>query len=372
MSRTVPDSSTILAQALSRRHLPALDGLRALAVGVVIFYHGGLNIPGDLGVTGFFVLSGFLITWLLLHESGATGRISYSRFYLRRTLRIIPAYLAFILLSIIADFALGDPWSLRRVIAALTYTINYDNAFNGHTGPAEHAWSLAVEEQFYLLWPVLFVALARKGLLTWGLGGLILAVMVWRSLLYGVFDQPSSYVYNAFDTRFDSLAVGCLLAVLLRSPDARSTLSLVGAKFWLPILTLILLWISRTQLGGMWHYTVGFTVDSILCAALIVQMLCLHSSGMWSWLNHPLVTWIGTLSYPLYLWHIWGLSVADNIPVIVRGPMTELIAGVLVSLGLAAASYYGIERHFLRMKDRMTARSPVDTRPLQAPAAVNG
>src|SRR5690606_200728 len=109
-------------------------------------------VPGDLGVTAFFVLSGFLITWLLVKEWKSTGSVSLKNFYYRRAFRIFPAYYAFLLFSVVADYALGERWSPSRTLSLLTYTSNYYNAFNGHpTNSTAHMWSLAVEEQFYII-----------------------------------------------------------------------------------------------------------------------------------------------------------------------------------------------------------------------------
>src|SRR5438093_1124683 len=146
-------------------HLPALDGLRAVAVFTVIVYHFGINaVPGDLGVSAFFVLSGFLITWLLLREHAANGTVSLRRFYTRRVLRIFPAYYAFLAVSFAIDSVRGQPWGSSLGLSSLFYLVNYYNALNGHPVTSiAHAWSLGIEEQFYLLWPMLLLLLLRGG-----------------------------------------------------------------------------------------------------------------------------------------------------------------------------------------------------------------
>src|SRR6266568_3863839 len=156
-----------LLRALGGSRLPALDGLRAVAVGVVMVYHFGINaVPGDLGVSAFFVLSGFLITWLLLKEHGTTGDVSLRQFYTRRVLRIFPAP------------------------SALLYLVNYFNALHGHpTTSIAHAWSLGIEEQFYLLWPLLLLGLLQGGVarVARALVFLIVVVVAWRCvLLFGL------------------------------------------------------------------------------------------------------------------------------------------------------------------------------------------
>ncbi|HEV2150141.1 MAG TPA: acyltransferase [Longimicrobiaceae bacterium] len=333
-----------------------MDGLRAVAVGLVIVYHAGLEIPGDLGVTGFFVLSGFLITWLLLAEHDRTGGVSLRSFYLRRTLRIFPAYYAFVLFSLASDRLLGDGWTPGQTWSIFGYGVNYYNAFNNHEGPIPHAWSLAVEEQFYLLWPAAFLLLVRRGerALRWGLAGLILAVLAWRSWLYLGAGAPAAYVYNAFDTRFDSLAVGCLLAALLRLPAVVRAAAPLGAQPWFVLGTLVLLAVSRSMLGEGWHYSAGFTADSLLIAVLVVQLLLVHRSTLWRWLDWRPVAYLGALSYPLYLWHMVGSAIGHRIPGIPPG--LDPVAGVLASIALAAGSYHLLEQPILRLRPMLEAR----------------
>ncbi|HEX9393047.1 MAG TPA: acyltransferase, partial [Gemmatimonadales bacterium] len=213
---TPSPSQTPLLRTLAGSRLPALDGLRAVAVFTVMIYHFGINaVPGDLGVSAFFVLSGFLITWLLLKEHGATGDVSLRQFYTRRVLRIFPAYYAFIVLTYAADHLRGQAWPPGLAPSALFYLVNYFNALHGHpTTSIAHAWSLGIEEQFYLLWPLLLLVLLRGGVarVARALVILIVVVVAWRCVLLLGLHVDRAYLYNAFDTRFDNLAVGCLLA----------------------------------------------------------------------------------------------------------------------------------------------------------------
>lgn len=349
-------------QTTDRKHLPALDGIRALAVFVVILYHSGvvLGVPGDLGVTAFFVLSGFLITWLLIKELDKTGTISLRDFYARRTLRIFPAYYAFVALSIVADYALHAPWHASRIAAAFTYTINYQDAITGVTnGPAAHAWSLAVEEQFYLLWPLAFLLLWKSGKVRTRqtVAIAIAVVLVWRSVLYLGFHSGSAYVYNAFDTRCDALAIGCWMALSGSASSYRRFEALVSRYAWMPIVSLVLLWISRTRLGAGYHYSLGMTVDALLLAVFLIQMLRLSESRLWSWLNQSWIRWLGRVSYPCYLWHGWGLAVGLHLAKL--GPLwLQFVVGYLATLALASGSYYVIERPALSLKRRLRRTDP--------------
>lgn len=349
-----------LTAALQRRHLPALDGLRAVAVLTVMVYHFGYEtVPGDLGVTLFFVLSGFLITWLLLGERDANGGISLRAFYTRRILRIFPAYYVFIAVSFAIGRWRGNSWPHGLGSAALVYGVNYFNALHHHpTTSIAHAWSLAVEEQFYLLWPLMFMLLARAGrrVMRRALLMLILMVVVWRSYLFLARGVDTAYVYNAFDTRFDSLAVGCLVAVLLRDPSTAAAGALLGRWSWAPLVTIVLLLWSRIGGSSDYHYALGFTVDSLLLAVFVVQILSVSGSRGWRWLDHPVTRYIGRVSYPMYLYHGWALEVGHH----ARGlPMSlQLGVGVVATIAVASGSYFVIEKPFLRLKARFEPATP--------------
>jgi peptidoglycan/LPS O-acetylase OafA/YrhL len=345
------------------QHLPALDGLRAVAVFIVIAYHAGLiqGIPGDLGVTLFFVLSGFLITWLLLREFVATGSISIRTFYARRALRIFPAYYVFILFSLALDTVLGHRWSLGLVSVAFTYLVNYYNAFLGHpTTSIAHAWSLAVEEQFYLLWPLACLALLRRSRDTaaYAVSLVILAVVAWRSVLFLMLHAPTSYVYNAFDTRCDALAIGCFLALSLEREWFHSLERWVRSIWPLPLVILGLIWLSRHYGSSAYHYSIGMTVEALLIAVFMIQMLGLSSSPLWSWLDHPVARWLGLISYPSYLYHAWGLSVGERL--LPHAPkLLTFAVGYAATLCFAWGSFRIIERPFLAIKDRLSSSPPV-------------
>lgn len=342
------------ASQLESRHLPALDGLRAIAVGTVIAYHAEMwGVPADLGVSAFFVLSGFLITWLLLKEFRRSADVSLRRFYLRRTLRIFPAYYAFLLLSFAVDRWRGTHWSPGYTASAFGYLVNYYNAFHREPITAiTHAWSLGVEEQFYLLWPLLFLLLMRRGITRTRmvLGAVILLVTLWRSWLYLGTTAGSAWVNNAFDTRADNLAVGCLLALCAGAPRFERWAAWSAASPVAPFVTLGLLWASRINSPKAYHYSIGYTIDALLLAVLVVQLIQLSGRAPWSWLNWRWVRFLGTLSYSLYLYHNWGLTAGLHSP---GGDGVKLFAGVLLSLVLAMASYVGVERPFLALRDRL-------------------
>jgi peptidoglycan/LPS O-acetylase OafA/YrhL len=278
-------------------------------------------------------------------------------------MRIFPAYYAFLLISYVLDARAGQQWRPGLLASALTYTVNYFNAFNHHpTTSVAHAWSLGVEEQFYLLWPLTFVVLAARSrrALVAGVSLAALAALAWRSWLILGAHVDVSYVYNAFDTRFDNLAVGCLLALAVHYDRAVAVAAWCGQRSWFPIVTLALLLTSRLALPDAYHYSIGFTIDALLVAILIVQLLQLSLTAAWRWLEWPVVRYLGAISYPIYLYHQWGASVGRRLSG--DSQAGEFVAGVLATIVLASASYYVIERPFLKLKahyePEMNAKTP--------------
>jgi len=237
-----------LEERLSRRVIPGLDGLRALAVLLVIGHHLGVAvINGSLGVMMFFVLSGFLITWILLQESERSGTVSLKRFYRRRSLRLFPALIVFTAAALLVPLLRGNEPQWVPALASMLYISNYFFALHHH-GESDfgHTWSLSIEEQFYLLWPVLFL-LGKNNLRR--LAGILFAVVgaVWlyRAALFLFFGVRTEYLYRAFETRMDHLAVGCLLAVVLHRGYLQRWVNLVCGRSWLPAVTLALIFGSQ-------------------------------------------------------------------------------------------------------------------------------
>jgi peptidoglycan/LPS O-acetylase OafA/YrhL len=354
-----PEKQPSLDEVLRRSHLPALDGIRAISVLLVMAYHFGVKgVPAGLGVGAFFVLSGFLITWLLLREFEREQDVSLRSFYLRRALRIFPAYFVFVGLALAWDLLRGRGlWPSLDLFTALSYTTNYLNAFNGHSSEIAHAWSLAVEEQFYLLWPLGFLFLRRRGLrrLATVTGLVIVTVVCWRSWLYLSLGVGSAYVYNAFDTRIDNILVGCLLAIVVVSGRGREIVGRLAPNALAPVLTVLLLWYSTTG-SNRYHYSIGFTVDAMLIAVFIAQLLQRSASPAWRWLDSRVATTLGVLSYPMYLYHVHALDVGRKVG---SFPPVQFLAGTLATIAIASVSYRIVEQPFLRLKNRLGRENAV-------------
>ena len=309
-------------------YVPGLDGLRAVAVMAVVFYHADFLWAqgGFLGVEVFFVISGYLITSLLLVEWLRTGGIDLKAFWVRRARRLLPA--VFLLLGVVAlwsVFFLRD--TLYRlggdILAASTYVTNWffivrnDSYFEAFGRPPllRHLWSLSVEEQFYVLWPLLFsIGFALVGGRTkhatirrfrWLVIIGAVGSIAWMAYLYVPFEDPSR-VYYGTDTRAAGILIGIALATAWMpwrlpmnvSPRYALGLRIVG---WSAMAGLLLiLW--RVSEFSPWLYRGGIAVTSVLTAAVIAVIV--HPAGGFGWaLSNPLMNWIGKRSYGIYLWH---------------------------------------------------------------------
>jgi peptidoglycan/LPS O-acetylase OafA/YrhL len=335
---------------LSRSRIPGLDAIRALAVFLVIFSHFPLHwANGAMGVIMFFVLSGFLITWLLLSEQEKTGSISLKVFYKRRTFRIFPAFYAYWLLGIGVTLLHRRPMPVGISIASLCYVTNYYLAIlHPHTDSfLGHSWSLGVEEQFYLLWPLIVVLNRRKLIrLTWIPVCIIPAVWINRAVLYFGFHVDQSYIYHAFDTRLDHLMVGCLLAILLKRGLLAQPLRLLCQHPASPLVSIAYLAFScylLDRVGFAYRHSWAWAIDPFVIAIFIVQI----ASGTWRWFNHPVMSFLGRISYSLYLYQQLTLSTARRLTA--SYPVTvQLVFAVAVTIAFATASYYFIEQPIQR------------------------
>ena len=338
--------------ALSR-HLPALDGLRALAVLAVITQHAWHRVlPGGwIGVDLFFVLSGFLITSLLVDERVSSGAIRLGRFYARRALRLLPALMVAMPLGIVlADVA--DPRRVSETVAeALTSALYVSNWWVGDllvpSGFLGHTWSLAVEEQYYLVWPLLLGAMiAVAG--TRGTSRMIL-VLIACVVVHRALDWRGWGLYVRTDTRGDSLLVGAALALAVARgwrPSARSR-RLAGAACASALLAVALFF--NTEVTG-WTPMVlgGFTLVALASAGVVAQ-------AVWDagpFLTSRALVFTGRRSYGLYLYHY---PIVRTLEVRLGEGPACLAASLALSFMVACLSYRYLELPFLRLKARVAS-----------------
>ncbi len=312
-----------------------LDGLRGIAIALVVADHAwSVGHGGSVGVTLFFVLSGFLITNLLITEEKTTGSISLKNFYIRRGFRLLPAFLVYMLGSAILAMWFGSSmgWIWQESWPALVYAANYVQELGVTMRLHWHTWSLAVEEHFYLLWPLLLGAITKRRRLTFvGLSVGLLAV--WD---YVAFRHLDGWGYSATDTNAYALGAGCLVSV------ARSRSSKFLLKSWHPLAGVAFL-VAATGIP-----------DSALRQPVVVVISALT---VWACTEAPAgflafrpLRDLGKISYALYLWHIPILMTATT-------PAGRTLA-VAVSLVVAWLSWHLLERRILEYRDRRWSRMP--------------
>jgi peptidoglycan/LPS O-acetylase OafA/YrhL len=357
-SAPLTDAAAIGGGAVRRMgRMPALDGLRGVAVLTVFVAHfeiilpinrvvaiPGANVPLDM----FFVLSGFLITTLLLREQS----------------RLLPPLFLFLAGQMLFAYLTSVPWHLEwtSVLSVVFYYENFKLALNsnflgGIIAPGlQHLWSLSLEEQFYMVWPFVTIFLltirTRLRTVTIVLGSLILAIAVMRGVMY---DGPNTWyrLFVSTHTHADGILVGCLLAhwwIRGREPQR-----FVRGLAWVSVL--FLLWcLARVDLLGSFLYRGGLVGIEIACAIIVLALV----QGQWSagrFFRLRLFVVLGTVSYAFYLWHLlvlagvrqWGMGWSEPVRVIVA---------TVVTLFFTAVSWFLLEKPSLDWKDRLEGRTP--------------
>jgi peptidoglycan/LPS O-acetylase OafA/YrhL len=332
-------------------HVPALDGIRGLAIALVVSMHAfGFPAGGFIGVDLFFVLSGFLITTLLLEEVEATGRISLRDFYERRVRRLLPALLVLLIVYSVVEAARGR--SVLPAVAGLFYFSNFSNFLHltaWRTNALDHLWSLAEEEQFYLVWPPILILLVRWRRLLAPLLLLVLAVLVAHRIELVLNDAGADRVDFALDTRSDGIIVGCILAIWRRNGDwlvpvCRRLLLVVG-----PV-TVVLVFLLEQ---GRRPFPLLLPVVVAAFGALVVVAAAEGPTAR-ALSNRPLV-YLGSISYSLYLWHVPILFAFGHLSLHSR-TLRGAIA-VAISLALAAISTRYVEARFRRRRQPAMPRA---------------
>ena len=359
-------------------YMPGLDGLRTFAVFAVILYH--LNTPyisgGFLGVDVFFVLSGYLITGILLREWTAHGTIDLKRFYVARFRRLLPALL--LLLSVVmtvvtlVDRALLD--TVRQdALASLAYVNNWWYIFHdvsyfesfGKPSPLQNLWSLSIEEQFYAVWPlVLLVGLAFRKRLLQVVGVLIVASAMWMALRY-VPDADPSRVYYGTDTRLFGLLIGSGLAFGWRPDSFKPSMPTMGRHLLNGIGGVMLLVIVSVMMNvsayDSFLYYGGFLLVAVATALLIAAIA--HPATLWSRIfGREWLRVIGTRTYGIYLWHYPVIILSTPLEQLGTFSLPRALAQVIATLLIAEASYRYIETPIRRNGFRASLRRLVPTR----------
>jgi peptidoglycan/LPS O-acetylase OafA/YrhL len=359
----------------SNNYIPSLNGLRALSITIVLLYHlsatglfstGNLRFPfdipfdGDFGVNVFFVISGFLITTLLMEEEKKYGAISLKNFYIRRVFRIFPAYYLLLLVYFVLQLFSVLHFSTQSWLSSLFY---YKYVNHNEDVETAHLWSLSIEEQFYLVWP--FVFLFFKKAKAYFAFVIILLVFSCRTIAYYKFSNASMLSDWLFIfQRADALMIGCLFA--LYREKLTTLLDKCMKWYFLPLLLLLIylnswsfhLWIKyhRPHLGFL-IVPIGLTTPIGTITNLLIAVALLFSiryKNRWfAFLNLPFMNFIGKLSYSLYLWQ--QLFLMSN----KLGILNKFPFNIIGCFGAALLSYYWVERPFFRLREKWKITSRI-------------
>jgi len=349
------------SHAFTLGYRPALDGLRAVSILAVLLYHTGLISGGFLGVDVFFALSGFLITSLLLEEYSATARVSFRAFYVRRALRLLPALAPLVVIVGGAMIARDPGWrTVGFVLSVVFYGANWAMVFGLPQGLLGHAWSLAIEEQFYILWPpllwLLLRVVRRRSLLLLLMTSVVALAVAHRFALQTT-REGMARIYVGLDAHADPVLIGCTIAIFCASSFFRRSLRAVVVWHGLGVLggVALLALLVRARFPVDYVYA-GVSTFAALASVLVIAATLVPSSPCAAVLRCPPLPWIGRRSYGLYLWHypvfylagpLWRPGVAT--------PETALLAWA-VTFALAVASFRYIEQPALNLKARLAQR----------------
>lgn len=340
--------------------IPSLDGLRAVSILFVFWAHAALpgNVRGGTGVTIFFFLSGFLITTLMRVEYDRFDRMSLKDFYLRRVFRIFPPMYIAIALGIILTLGgfLTVQLTAGGIAASSLFFVNYWKIIGGEGVPDGLGvlWSLAVEEHYYLIFPVIYILMRRylpnRMHQVALLASICLLVLVWRCLLF-VNGASTVRLYYATDTRIDSILFGTLLAIGLNPvygeirPQRKWVLPTLAAAAFVIFMAI--------SFGPMSiNVTVGYTVQGLALMPIFAYVILAPKSWVGRFLNWKPIAFLGVLSYTVYLVHVMFLHAVEN--VLDLPHLAEVGIAAAVTLAFAYATYRLVEKPMARLRKRIS------------------
>jgi peptidoglycan/LPS O-acetylase OafA/YrhL len=372
----------VIVQEQTMKYMRFLDGLRCISIAWVILLHlpfdksGALGLVasrGWMGVDMFFVISGFLITSLLLAEQDQTGQISLGNFYVRRTLRIWPAYYLLIALTLVLGLGLraapgllpqvSSDAILRTIMWPAVYLTNGYVAYNGTEDVTLlHSWSLALEEQFYLLWPAVLILAGRRALEL--VIATVVAITAWRIWL--TFQYPEGVaamrrIFYAPDTRMDVLLYGVLVAFAVRGEKCKVWLARWLSRAWVLgalALAFAAVVVATNRWSGWFGNSLGYGCSAAIMACLLAYLVVVRPAGLVRCLEWRPLAYVGKISYGVYLFQSAAIDLLQAVlgtPVTTSRKLLFTAAAYALAIALASASYKYFEAPILKLKSRFAA-----------------
>jgi peptidoglycan/LPS O-acetylase OafA/YrhL len=350
-----------------RQAIPSLDGIRAISVLLVVLAHSGFGtiVPGGLGVTIFFFLSGYLITTLLLVESERFGNIAISSFYARRIFRLAPPLLITLAIAYSLTYSglLPGHITLEGLTAQILYFANYFVIFfdpNANKMPSGTAilWSLAVEEHFYIFFPLFMTVFMRKALRPLTIGSVFIitcaVILTWRIYLVQLPEFFTDRTYLASDTRIDSIIYGCLMAILLnplRASQSSKNMSLLQWSLFLIGIGFLLF--SLIYRNPVFRETFRYALQGIALLPIFYFAIVFHDNTIFRYLNSAWAIRIGTYSYAIYLIHqVILFAISKNAPFIANNPFIVFPATLVISIAYGAAIDSFVDPYFRQLRHK--------------------
>ena len=344
---------------LQNSYYPSLDGLRGVAITMVIFLHlryfpgyfYDIIFNGALGVIIFFVISGFLITTLCLKEKVATDNISLKNFYIRRVLRIFPVAYLYIVVIILLNYFFKLHIAYVSILGAALYLMNFSSIFRRYYSSylTGHFWSLSVEEQFYIFVPFILKKNFRIYLLLLLCIAFIMPLLVCLQFFVASLNNIVLYSFTHYLIKFQAIAIGCLFSVVtFKYPDFIKGVYKNKLLFNI-IAILILFFIQYNDNFRLRNIVTGF-ISSLLIGYIIVTNLAESKDFIFKFLNSKIMKIVGVLSYSLYVWQEIFTSKDPGLPGFMVNFPWNLICIVIVTY----LSYFYYERFFLKLKARFT------------------
>jgi peptidoglycan/LPS O-acetylase OafA/YrhL len=352
--------------------IPSLDGIRAISVLIVVLAHSGLEavVPGGLGVTIFFFLSGYLISTLMLAENKSTGEINILKFYARRVFRLMPPLFVSLAIAYGLTYAglLSGGITITGLAAQLLYFANYYGLFfdPGHTIPDGTGilWSLAVEEHFYIFYPLFITLLLRNALRPRTIGTLLgigcFIILAWRIYLVQGPDFVSYRTYYASDTRIDSIIYGCILAIVLNPVRVLNRADTMSPGQWVVFATaLATLLLTLLYRDTAFRETVRYSLQGLALMPLFYLAIRFSDNRLFRHLNSPWAIKLGTYSYAIYLiHHVVIYVIAKNAPAIAANFLILFPTALLISIAYAAFVDRFVDRFFRQLRRKYQPELP--------------